>query len=64
MADAKKSTKREEIRKWVEQRGGKPATVKRTADHDDLGLLRIDFPGYSGEESFEPDLLGSILREV
>jgi len=27
----------------VEARGGKPATVKRTASKDDAGILRIDF---------------------
>lgn len=41
------------IRRWVEERGGKPARVKGTGDRDDPGLLRIDFPGYSGDESLE-----------
>jgi hypothetical protein len=43
----------DEIRKWVEERGGKPATVKRTGDKNEPGLLRIDFPGYSGEGTLE-----------
>ncbi len=34
---------------WVEERGGWPACVKDTGRKGDLGLLRIDFPGYSGE---------------
>ena len=42
------------IKKWVEERGGRPATVKRTGSHEEPGILRIDFPGYSGEESLEP----------
>jgi len=41
------------IRKWVEQRGGHPATVKSTGDQDEPGILRIDFPGYSGKETLE-----------
>jgi hypothetical protein len=43
----------EEIRNWTEEREGKPATVKATAKGDEPGLLRIDFPGYSGEGSLE-----------
>jgi len=41
------------IRKWAEERGGKPATVKSTGNKDEAGILRINFPGYSGEESLE-----------
>jgi hypothetical protein len=49
-------TDHEEIRKWVEERGGTPARVKGTGDEEagDPGMLRIDFPGYSGEGSLEP----------
>jgi hypothetical protein len=46
----------EEIRSWAEARGGKPATVKSTAGRgksDGAGILRIDFPGYSGAGSLE-----------
>jgi hypothetical protein len=44
----------DEIRKWAEERGGKPAHVKGTGGSDDPGILRIDFPGYSGEGKLEP----------
>jgi hypothetical protein len=45
----------EEIRAWAEARGGKPATVSatRTGKKDGAGVLRIDFPGYSGAGSLE-----------
>ena len=43
----------DEIRKWAEVRGGKPATVKRTESDGEAGVLRIDFPGYSGAGSLE-----------
>jgi hypothetical protein len=36
------------IRRWAEQRQGKPVSVKGTARGGAAGLLRIDFPGYSG----------------
>ena len=39
----------DEIRRWAEERGGKPATVKGTeSGGEEAGVLRIDFPG--GEE--------------
>jgi hypothetical protein len=46
-------TDHKQIRQWVEERGGRPAAVSRTASEDDPGILRIDFPGYSGEQSLE-----------
>jgi hypothetical protein len=40
------------IRAWAEKRGGKPATVKGTgSSKDDTGILRIDFPGYTGKDT-------------
>lgn len=54
MASARTTTDHEEIRKWAEERGGKPSCVKRTgAKADDPGIIRINFPGYSGEGSLE-----------
>jgi hypothetical protein len=53
MAQALSSTDHETIRQWVEERNGTPATVADTAEPDEPGLLRIDFPGYSGETSLE-----------
>ncbi len=47
------TTDHEEIQKWAESRGAKPAAVKRTGGKDDVGLLRLDFPGYSGGDSLE-----------
>jgi ferritin-like metal-binding protein YciE len=44
----------EEIRQWAEERGAHPACVKGTGAKDDVGMIRLDFPGYSGEESLQP----------
>lgn len=52
--ESRMTTDHEEIRQWAEERGGQPARVKGTGDEDDPGLLRIDFPGYSGEGRLEP----------
>ena len=54
MSTAKRTIDHDEIRRWVESRGGYPAHVKRTARDGDPGVLRIDFPGFSGEETLEP----------
>jgi iron-sulfur cluster repair protein YtfE (RIC family) len=50
---AKTTIDHQTIRKWVEARGGCPARVKRTGGGDDPGILRIDFPGYAGEQTLE-----------
>lgn len=52
--ESRTTTDHEQIRKWVESRGGHPACVRGTGSSTDAGLLRIDFPGYSGEESLQP----------
>ncbi|STY29838.1 Uncharacterised protein [Legionella wadsworthii] len=38
----------EEIKKWAEERKAKPSKVKGT-EQDGTSLLRLDFPGYTGE---------------
>jgi hypothetical protein len=48
------TTDHDEIRRWAEERDGRPASVKGTGDDDDPGILRIDFPGGAGEDSLEP----------
>lgn len=53
MATAKPTTDHETIRKWVEARKGRPARVKATGRGKDPGILRIDFPGFSGEDTLE-----------
>jgi hypothetical protein len=47
------TTDHDTIRTWAEARGGSPATVAGTGDGDEAGVLRIDFPGYSGEDRLE-----------
>jgi hypothetical protein len=51
--ESKITTDHDQIRRWVEERGGYPASVKATSEDGDPGLLRIDFPGYSEDESLE-----------
>jgi len=43
MASAKTTTNHETIRRWAEERGGRPARVKGTGTDDDPGMLRLDF---------------------
>jgi hypothetical protein len=51
--ESKTTTNHGEIRRWAEERGGKPACVKGTGGGGDTGLLRIDFPGGASEESLQ-----------
>ena len=51
--ESKSTTDHEVIKRWTQERGGKPATVRGTGGEEEAGVLRIDFPGYSGEESLE-----------
>jgi hypothetical protein len=43
MASAKATTNHETIRRWAEERGGRPARVKWASEDDDSGVLRLDF---------------------
>ncbi|UJS16892.1 MAG: hypothetical protein L3J17_13390 [Candidatus Jettenia sp.] len=52
-AKAKITTNHEEIKKWAEERGGRPATIRGTGKENEPGLLRIDFPGYGSEEKLQ-----------
>ena len=51
--ESKTATDLKEIQQWAEKRGGKPAKVKGVGKGEGDGLIRIDFPGYSGEDSLE-----------
>jgi ferritin-like metal-binding protein YciE len=46
-------TDHEEIRQWAEERGATPSCVRRTGGKGDVGMIRLDFPGYSGAESLQ-----------
>lgn len=38
------TTDHDEIRRWAESKGGKPAAVDRTHENGDVGIIRIMFP--------------------
>jgi hypothetical protein len=44
--DSKVTTNHDEIRRWIEERGGHPASVKDTAESGEVGVLRVDFEGF------------------
>jgi hypothetical protein len=44
MADAKITTDHDQIRKWAEERGGRPAVVRSTRRKGSIGILRLEFP--------------------
>jgi hypothetical protein len=51
-SQSKTTTDHDEIRRWVEEHEGRPASVKGTGDGE-AGVLRIDFPGGAGEDQLE-----------
>jgi hypothetical protein len=53
-ASSRVLTDHDEIRRWAGERGAKPARVRGTGDGDDVGIIRLDFPGYTGEDKLEP----------
>ncbi len=47
------TTNHDEIQRWAEERGAQPACVRGTSGQDDVGRIRPDFPGYTGEGALE-----------
>lgn len=43
----------DEIREWAELRGAWPARVRGTDRNGSVGMLQLDFPGYSGASRLE-----------
>lgn len=52
-SDTRQTRDHDEIRNWVEEHDGRPASVRGTEDGDPAGVLRIDFPGGAGEDDLE-----------
>jgi ferritin-like metal-binding protein YciE len=49
----KVTTDHDEIREWAQERGAHPACVRGTGGKGDTGMIRLDFPGYSGADSLQ-----------
>jgi len=49
-SDAVTTTDHDTIKRWTEERGGWPASVKGTHRKDDGGILRIDFDDPDGDQ--------------
>jgi hypothetical protein len=55
MPENRTTTDHEEIRRWAEERGGRPAAVVNSQNNEDIaaGGLRIDFPDYDSGEPLQ-----------
>ena len=53
MASAEPITDHRKIQEWAKERGAKPACVRGTGGKNDPGMIRLDFPGFSGGESLQ-----------
>jgi hypothetical protein len=49
MSDAQVTTDHDAIRRWAEERGGRPASVRDTGGGSEAGILRIDFEPATAE---------------
>lgn len=55
MPSTKTTTDHDMIRRWAEERGGRPAAVVSPMPEQTAGGLRIDFPDYDS---------GEVLQEI
>ena len=46
-------TDHDDIQRWAEARDATPACVRGTGSHGDPGIIRLDFPGYSGADKLQ-----------
>jgi hypothetical protein len=54
MPSAHPLTDHDQIRRWAEERRATPACVKGTGGRGDTGMIRLDFPGFSGANKLQP----------
>ena len=52
-SQSKRTTDHETIRRWAEERNGRPATIKSTERGNSPGVLRIEFEDGSGDTQFD-----------
>ena len=53
MPENRTTTDHEEIRRWAEERGGRPAAAVDPRSSKVAGGLRIDFPDYDSGETLQ-----------
>lgn len=51
--ESQTTTDHDTIRKWAEERDGRPAAVRQTHSGDDAGILRIEFAGADASDGLE-----------
>lgn len=50
MAETVKTTDHDEIRKFAEKHKARPSRVAGTESGEGKGIIRLNFPGYTGED--------------
>lgn len=58
MSSGKSTTNHDEIRKWVEEHGGKPTRVAGTGGKAGAGVLRINFDDPGGDDDDRLEEIG------
>lgn len=58
MTTATKTTDHDQIRRWIEERGGRPTRVQGTGGKNDAGLLRVNFDEPGGDDDDRLEEIG------
>jgi hypothetical protein len=58
MSSSRTTTDHDEIRRWAEEQGGRPAAAASTGSGDDPGMLRLMFPGSAQSDDDELEEIG------
>ena len=53
MSGAHALTDHDEIRRWAASRHATPSCVTGTGGEGDVGMIRLNVPGYAGEDSLQ-----------
>lgn len=62
--ESQKTTDHEDAWKWIESRGGKPATVKGTESGQAAGLLRVEMPASASHPPLTPISWYDFFEEI
>lgn len=52
-AKSRMLTDHTQIRRWAQERRARPVAVRSIHSDDYIGMIRLDFPGYRGEDSLQ-----------
>jgi hypothetical protein len=61
--ESKVTTDHEEIRRWIIDRGGQPASFRDMEEEGEAGILRVTFEGYGDDAALEKISWGEFFKK-